>query len=221
MTVKIVTQIKVCSKCKTGKSISEFYKNNSRCDGLQTRCKVCAHSERKKYTAENKEKLLAKQAAWRAENREKCRVKAAAWYAAHPDKAKACSEAWRAKNPEKVKADCAAWSAENKDRVASIGAAWKSANPDKVRIYHQNRRARSSGGKLSQGLAEQLYKLQRGKCPCCGLPLGDKYHMDHIVPLALGGSNTDDNIQLLKSKCNLNKSAKHPIDFMQSKGFLL
>lgn len=35
------------------------------------------------------------------------------------------------------------------------------------------------------------------------------------------GSNTDDNIQLLCKTCNLSKGAKHPIDFMQSKGFLL
>jgi 5-methylcytosine-specific restriction endonuclease McrA len=51
--------------------------------------------------------------------------------------------------------------------------------------------------------------------------LGDNYHLDHIVPLAIGGTNTDDNIQLLRQKCNQQKSAKHPIDFMQSRGFLL
>lgn len=56
---------------------------------------------------------------------------------------------------------------------------------------------------------------------CCGLPLGDNYHIDHIMPLALGGSNTDDNIQLLRQRCNNQKCAKHPVDFMQSRGFLL
>jgi 5-methylcytosine-specific restriction endonuclease McrA len=45
--------------------------------------------------------------------------------------------------------------------------------------------------------------------------------MDHIIPLALGGTNTDDNIQLLRAKCNKQKGAKHPIDFMQQRGFLL
>jgi 5-methylcytosine-specific restriction endonuclease McrA len=53
------------------------------------------------------------------------------------------------------------------------------------------------------------------------LPLGDNYHIDHIMPLALGGSNTDDNIQLLRQRCNNQKCAKHPVDFMQSRGFLL
>lgn len=45
--------------------------------------------------------------------------------------------------------------------------------------------------------------------------------MDHIVPLALGGSNTDGNIQLLRATCNQQKHAKHPVVFMQERGFLL
>lgn len=45
--------------------------------------------------------------------------------------------------------------------------------------------------------------------------------MDHIMPLALGGTNTDDNIQLLCPTCNRSKHAKHPVDFMQQRGFLL
>lgn len=45
--------------------------------------------------------------------------------------------------------------------------------------------------------------------------------MDHILPLALGGTNVDENIQLLRKRCNLQKCAMHPVDFMQSKGRLL
>jgi hypothetical protein len=33
--------------------------------------------------------------------------------------------------------------------------------------------------------------------------------------------HTDFNVQLLCATCNLNKNAKDPIDFMQSRGFLL
>ena len=46
-------------------------------------------------------------------------------------------------------------------------------------------------------------------------------HLDHIMPLALGGSNTDDNIQLLRARCNLQKRAKHPVDFMRERGYLI
>lgn len=87
----------------------------------------------------------------------------------------------------------------------------------------QNKRAkiRENGGRLSPGLAKTLFSLQKGKCACCGLPLGNDFHLDHIIPSALGGANEDWNIQLLRRKCNMSKGAKHPLVFMQGKGFLL
>ena len=45
--------------------------------------------------------------------------------------------------------------------------------------------------------------------------------IDHIVPLAKGGSDGPENIQLLCAHCNRRKSAKDPIVFMQENGFLL
>ena len=150
----------------------------------------------------------ARGAAYRAANREKIRVAEAAYYAANSGKIKARKAAYRVANPEKVRAAVAAWAA---------------ANPEAKRINKHNRKALklAAGGKLSKGISERLFKLQTGKCACCKQPLGDVYHLDHIVPLKLGGSNTDSNIQLLRAICNMQKSAKHPVDFMQSKGFLL
>ncbi len=116
----------------------------------------------------------------------------------------------------------ARWQRENPGKANAKSAKWRIAHPEIRRTYHQNRRARkrASGGVISPDLAERLFKLQRGKCACCKQPLGNDYHLDHIMPLALGGTNTDDNIQLLRAKCNLQKSAKHPIDYMRENGFL-
>lgn len=113
--------------------------------------------------------------------------------------------------------------AANPEKSRAYNAAYRAAHPERHRIYDQNKRVTrgKSPGKLSHGLAQKLYRLQRGKCPCCGKPLGDDYHLDHKMPLALGGSNTDDNMQLLRAVCNMQKHAKHPVDFMQSRGFLL
>ncbi len=133
------------------------------------------------------------------------------------------SKAWRADNPDRAKINSAACHAANPEQYKATDAAWRKANPEAIRIIRQNYRARkrTNGGTLSKDLAIKLFKLQKGKCPCCKQPLGDTYHLDHIVPIALGGLNTDDNIQLLRGTCNHQKHAKHPIDFMQSRGFLL
>jgi len=91
------------------------------------------------------------------------------------------------------------------------------------RLSEQKRRARArmAGGILSRDILTRLYRLQRGKCACCGLPLGSRYELDHISPLAKGGQHSDNNMQLLRKRCNQEKSAKHPVDFMRSRGFLL
>lgn len=164
--------------------------------------------------AANPEETRTRMKVWRTNNPEKVVIGTAAYRAAnkenskYQEKAKACRAANHAANPEKAKASDAAWAA---------------ANPEAKRIHKQNRRARkyANGGVLSRDLSVRLFKLQKGKCPCCKQPLGDDYHMDHVIPLALGGSNTDDNMQLLRSRCNLQKHASHPVDFMQQRGFLL
>lgn len=116
----------------------------------------------------------------------------------------------------------AKWQKANPLKANAKSAKWREANPEARRIYEHNRKERASGGRLSSGLSAKLFKLQRGKCACgCGKPLGDEYHLDHRMPIALGGTNSDDNMQLLRKLCNLQKSKKHPIDFMQSRGFLI
>lgn len=151
------------------------------------------------------------------------RAGTAAWRIANPEKLKIANAAWFAANPDRGKKYGAKWYAANYEMRKVSQAAWNAANPEARRIYVQNRRARKKekGGTLSIGLSEKLFKLQKGKCPCCNQPLGTNFHLDHILPLALGGLNIDDNIQLLRQRCNSQKHAKHPIDFMQQRGFLL
>ena len=216
-----------CKSCET------IFATNRRKENPEKAAAVAA-----KYRAKNPEKIKALFAAWYVANPEKVKKNSAAWYAANSDKAKADSKAYRESNPDIVKASQKAWrlanperdrerKAEyyiaNKDRVNAYSASWVAANPEAKRIHNQNDRAkrRSGSGILSKGLAGKLFKLQRGKCACCGLPLGDNYHLDHITPLSRGGSNEDSNIQLLTQRCNNQKHGKDPIDFMQSRGFLL
>ena len=178
---------------------------------------------RDNWAEKNKDKVNISNVMWRANNPEKKRMIDAAWSAKNRQKRRKSYARWYAKNPRKIKARSAAYYAANKDKVNARLAKWKKANPQANRIYAQNRRTRKrlNGGKLSAGLTEKLFKLQRGKCACCGKPLGKRYHLDHRMPLALGGANEDWNMQLLRELCNRQKHAKHPVDFMQERGFLL
>lgn len=186
-------------------------------------CKKCNTETERDKRGTCKPCVKARNAAWRAANPEKLKSIKAAWRVSNPESARASRAAWKAANREKEKARGVAWVSANREKVNTKNAAWRAANRELTRVYYSNRRARKRdvGGKLSTGLADRLFKLQRGKCACCGLPLGDNYHLDHIMPLALEGPNTDDNMQLLRATCNQEKWKKHPVDFMQQRGFLL
>ncbi|UIF90885.1 HNH endonuclease [Cupriavidus sp. UYPR2.512] len=164
---------------------------------------------------ENKERLLAQQAEAykrKSSDPEFLRIKAQR------------SADYRARNPGKAKEQNARRRAANPDLAREQSRAWFAANPDKRAEYEHNRRARKrqNGGKLSPGIKKKLFDLQGGHCACCRekFKISDM-HLDHIIPLALGGENSDDNAQLLCKPCNQSKYAKHPIDFMQERGFLL
>ena len=175
------------------------------------------------YRAANHNKLRVRDAAYRAANLEKIKAYGAAYRAANPEKEKARHAAWEKANPDKVKMKTLAWHTANPDKARASSTAWKKANPKAGRIHDQNRNARKreNGGVLSKDLSAKLFKLQKGKCACCKQPLGENYHLDHVMPIALGGPNVDSNMQLLRQRCNNQKHAKHPVQFMQERGFLL
>lgn len=75
--------------------------------------------------------------------------------------------------------------------------------------------------RLPKGVIKKIGDMQRWRCVVCRRDIKDKYHLDHIYPLAKGGAHAEENLQLLCPSCNLKKSAKDPIEFMQSRGFLL
>lgn len=50
---------------------------------------------------------------------------------------------------------------------------------------------------------------QGGRCALCGQPLDPTgVHVDHIVPRKHGGTNNEQNLQLVCSRCNLLKGAR-------------
>lgn len=151
------------------------------------------------------------------------RANSARWRASDPERARESVRRCRANNPERVLQLAAEYRAKDPERNRRQVSEWAKKYPDKRNAIQQNRRARKigGGGKLSPGLTQRLLVLQKGRCACCGASLAFGYHLDHIVPLALGGANEDRNMQLLTPACNTRKAAKDPVEFMQSKGFLL
>jgi hypothetical protein len=190
---RVISETKYCSHCEQTKLTAEFYSMPKSKSGLSNRCRTCV----KQQSGVRYE-----------ENRDLYREKAKEWRAANPDRKRANDASWIERNQERKRANDARYYRKNKHR-------W--------RVYSENRRARerASPGIVSINIVQRLLRLQRGKCACCKKPLGSNYHLDHVLPLILGGRHDDLNLQLLHARCNLQKNRKHPVQFMQERGFLL
>ncbi len=147
-------------------------------------------------------------------------------YQKHKNRRLSANKAWIAENKQRHKELLKNWRKNNRDAHRSMIKQWELKNPNKVKeksIRSRNaRRARiaNTNGRLSKNIVSSLMMAQNGQCVYCRSKFG-KYHLDHIIPLALGGANIDSNVQLLCPSCNMSKGAKDPIEFAQLKGLLL
>lgn len=110
--------------------------------------------------------------------------------------------------------------ARKSGRSAEWLRTWRHRHPEKAREFARRRAGRKIG-RLPRGTIKRIGEAQKWRCAICGCGIKNGYHVDHILPFALGGKHIPANIQLLCKSCNLHKSSKDPIEYMQSLGRLL
>jgi len=115
------------------------------------------------------------------------------------------------------------WQKENVERRRAIRRKWERDNPETARAKTHRRlalRRKAEGSHTAEDIAS-IRRLQKNRCAYCGQKLPKNFHVDHIVALARGGSNSRRNLQITCPQCNSRKSAKDPIGFAQLLGRLL
>ena len=166
------------------------------------------------------------------ERKEYMRLKTRAWVAANPERKRQADAEYRAKNKDKIRESQRKWYQENKDKAAEKSRADYQANKDAYKerarkSLDRNReqvyvRIRARAVKKRETIKSTLLKAQNGRCAYCRSKLIDgKYHIDHIIPVRLGGGNDISNYQLACVPCNITKRAQDPIVFAQSLGRLI
>jgi 5-methylcytosine-specific restriction endonuclease McrA len=111
------------------------------------------------------------------------------------------------------------WAEAHREEVRVRSRALYAADPKRHIAYAltgwHNRRARkaAAGGHHTTADVRAQYARQRGRCYWCGRRVGEKYHVDHVIPLAKGGTNGPENLVIACPSCNCSKGARHPMEW--------
>ena len=164
-----------------------FYAHRTSRHGLRSSCRDCT-AEYTRGRRDQRRKYLV-------ENRDRIAAQKKAYNENHRELRAAISRKYRASHQEAVRS-------------------WRSRNPEGARAIKHRRRAREARVNGSHTGADELAQKSRQKDRCfyCGCKLTE-WHVEHVTPLALGGSNGPENIVIACPRCNLSKGAKHPMEF--------
>ena len=62
-------------------------------------------------------------------------------------------------------------------------------------------------GRAAVSRRVRIWQRQRGLCSACGEVLGYDYEVDHTLPLAEGGADSDENLSAMHKRCHELKTA--------------
>lgn len=230
---------KKCSRCGFEKPLNMFQSDNRYAFGVKGVCKSCAAFRAKELRKNNPERAREIKRKRYQAGADRNRASRRAYYKENMESERASSlerqRKRRADDPQAVNesvrrskerhrqkhlATKRAYNALNADRNREWARAARAADPDRYKAHSRNRKARlrAAEGKHTGADIKEIYAKQQGACVYCGSFLGTKYHVDHIIPLASGGSNWPENIQITCPSCNLSKGAKDPVAFAMGIG---
>lgn len=189
-------------------------------------CKSCAieHHQRYRKYEEFQQKEANYKAGYRKKHGEKNRDYAKWYWRNHPN-AKANNQASKARNRDAIneRQRAANHTPEQAEKAKIHRRRMYLKFRDDCIARAKDRRGVIKGaeGRFRKSDIELILRLQHEKCAECRCSLKNGYHVDHIMPLSLGGSNWPKNLQCLCPSCNMQKHAKHPLDWAKLNGRLL
>ena len=169
----------------------------------------------KVYREKNRDELNAYNRVMYAANKEKEHSRRKAYYESHKEESKAYSTARREANlTEERGKRCiyqARYKTSNPEKVKASVEAWKKTNPEKYKTYSQVRRARKYTNEVEKFPALEIYDRDRWTCQLCKKKVNRELRhpdplspsLDHIIPLAKGGTHSRENVHLAHLICNM------------------
>jgi 5-methylcytosine-specific restriction endonuclease McrA len=170
--------------------------------------------------------------------KERMRQYSAEYAKRFPDREKARKRAWYQENKDKIKeqarkraAECRAAYTEaeqeqerrarrmryfaNRETELERQRDYDKANSKAkwIRVRNRTLLKKTAGSHTLVEIA-QMVRDQEGACAYCGKEFGDRYHVDHMMPLSRGGTNDWTNLAITCVFCNLSKHTQTAEEFI-------
>lgn len=207
------TKSSTCLECEKARKVQYRLENPEKtrasCNGSRKKYLQKHREINKKWRDKNRDYLIAAKKEYAQKNKEKVLESKKRYYQENKEKCLAASKAHKDKNS---------------DRYRYLSRKWREENRDKVRLNNRKRKQKIKNAEGFHTVNDilELLKKQKGRCAgCCDALDGKDYHVDHIQPIALGGSNWPSNLQLMCPFCNMSKGGRPPEEFYQKRGMLL
>lgn len=206
---------KTCTHCKVSyPETVEFFNVDGRHNKstLRPKCKNCE----KAYRDASKEHRAEVSKSYRINSKDKVREDHKNYYRKNIEKISKYYSDWRDKNVERLTEYRKKYWSDNKKHKQEYdkehSKVYRAEHKEEKNAHTRNRRAKikQSGGKHTAADIARQYERQKGKCYWCGVSVGSKYHVDHVIPITRGGSNDPSNLVISCPTCNHSKGAKLP-----------
>jgi len=205
-----VSTLKRCSRCGELKTADNANFATAR-GNLRSYCRLCARAYNREFYDKNADAMRARSRKYHrehdAENREKKRAYDREYSRRNAAKKRQYTARFRAEHPEYM----IEWRSVNADRLRKARRSDEGRKAQSEIAHRRRARKLNAGGTFTTADIEAIRKAQGNRCYLCGKMLR-KYHIDHFIPLALGGTNDPGNLRLACPKCNQSKGAIHPHD---------
>lgn len=176
--------MKCCSRCKTEKPFSEFNKRSDKPHLWKSHCKSCIKSKNQELYTKNGDKYREQKSRYNKANK---------------DNINAFMRKHRAK-----------MSPEERQSQNDYLRQWRSDNLDTVRDYRRSSRAKRKQAFVEAVPFQTIWNRDEGVCQLCEKPIDPELKfpdwgsatLDHIHPIAKGGTHEMANVWLAHWFCN-------------------
>lgn len=182
------------------------------------------------YYTDNREKILARNAAWAKNNKKKKNECNARWRNAHKEQAAEVVVRWQKANPERDLENKRRWRLAHPERVVDAKARHRGKNPERFtaiatatrRRWRKENQARDKANMAARRAAKRnatpewadqdAIRAIYSEADQITKATGIEHHVDHSVPLKhprVQGLHNEFNLQILTATANQSKSNRH------------